>query len=309
MKPFDCVNRARKTLHALPLLLLALLFGVSCSTRHEVFDASGMFEATEVIVSAETGGKIMQLALQEGSLVESGTPVGYIDTMQLYLKKLQLYSTRMAVRSRMQDVPRQVAALQQQILAELRERERTENLIRMDAANRKQLDDINTRIAVLEKQMDAQKVSLTGANRALAEEGAALEIEIARIEDQIQKSRIISPISGTVLVKYAEEGELAVPGKGLFKVANVEQIFLRAYLSSSLLTQVKLGQEAVVWSDFGENERREYRGKVVWISDKAEFTPKTIQTRDERVNLVYAVKIAVKNDGYLKIGMYGEVKF
>lgn len=309
MKPFFLTIRTRPSLFPVILAVWLLLVGVSCSTRHEAFDASGVFEATEVMVSAEASGKIMQLRVEEGALVVRDSAVGYVDTMQLYLRKLQLLASRQAVQSRMQDVPRQVAALQQQILAEMRERERTENLLRMDAANRKQLDDITTRIAVLEKQMDAQKVSLTGANRALADEGAALEVEIARTEDQIRKSAILSPITGTVLVKYAEEGEYAMPGKGLFAVAKMDEIFLRAYLPSALLTKVQLGQEAVVWSDYGEQARREYRGRVAWISDKAEFTPKTIQTREERVNLVYAVKIAVKNDGFLKIGMYGEVKF
>lgn len=301
--------RTRPSLFPVILFFWLLVVGVSCSSHDEAFDASGMFEATEVTVSAETSGKIMKLGVEEGALVVRDSALGYVDTMQLYLRKIQLLASRQAVRSRMQDVPLQVAALQQQIITERRERERIENLIRMDAANRKQLDDSNSRISVLEKQMDAQKESLSGANRALAEEGAALEVEIARIEDQIWKSAILSPITGTVLVKYAEEGEYALPGKGLFTVANMEEIYLRAYLPSTLLTKVQLGQEALVWSDFGEQGRREYRGRVAWISDKAEFTPKTIQTREERVNLVYAVKIAVKNDGFLKIGMYGEVKF
>lgn len=285
-----------------------ILLLTACGKGNGDYDASGVFETTEVIVSAEANGKIMQLNFIEGQQVEQGKPLGYIDTVQLYLKKMQLLTNTSAVKSGRVDVPRQIAAIKQQIATQKNEQKRFENLVKANAANQKQLDDINAQILVLERQLTAQTELLENSNKNISEQSSGLEVQIAQINDQIQKSIISSPINGTILSKYAEQGELATQGRALFKVADIEHMFLRAYITASQLTQVKIGQAVKVYADFGEKEMKEYSGTITWISDKSEFTPKTIQTRDERANLVYAVKVAVKNDGYLKYGMYGELK-
>lgn len=286
--------------------ILCLLLS-ACGKGNGNFDASGTFEATEVIVSSEANGRITLLNLEEGQTLKAGEIVGYIDSTQLYLKKLQLQASTKSVKSREADITKQIAATKEQITKAEQERRRNENLLKSNASTRKQLDDIDSQIKVLKKQLEAQVSTLQRSNASVSEESSALQIQVAQIEDQLDKCRIVSPIDGTVLAKYAETGELAVQGKPLFKVADTENIYLRAYVIADQLTQLKLGQEVKVYADFGKDEQKEYAGKVTWISDKAEFTPKTIQTRDERANLVYAVKIAVKNDGYIKIGMYGEV--
>lgn len=285
-----------------------ILLLTACGKGNGDYDASGVFETTEVIVSAEANGKIMQLNFIEGQQVEQGKPLGYIDTVQLYLKKMQLLTNTSAVKSGRVDVPRQIAAIKQQIATQKNEQKRFENLVKANAANQKQLDDINAQILVLERQLTAQTELLENSNKNISEQSSGLEVQVAQINDQIQKSIISSPINGTILSKYAEQGELATQGRALFKVADIEHMFLRAYITASQLTQVKIGQAVKVYADFGEKEMKEYSGTITWISDKSEFTPKTIQTRDERANLVYAVKVAVKNDGYLKYGMYGELK-
>ncbi len=285
-----------------------ILLLTACGKGNGDYDASGVFETTEVIVSAEANGKIMQLNFIEGQQVEQGRPLGYIDTVQLYLKKMQLLTNNSAIKSGRVDIPRQIAAIKQQIATQKNEQKRFENLVRANAANQKQLDDINAQILVLERQLTAQTELLENSNKNISEQSSGLEVQIAQINDQIQKSIISSPINGTILSKYAEQGELATQGRALFKVADIEHMFLRAYITASQLTQVKIGQVVKVYADFGEKEMKEYSGTITWISDKSEFTPKTIQTRDERANLVYAVKVAVKNDGYLKYGMYGELK-
>lgn len=296
-----------KTIKITLLLTTTLLF-VACGNKNGDYDASGIFETTEVIVSAEANGKILGLTLEEGQIVEPDVPLGYIDTTQLYLKKMQLLASNQAVRSKQTDVPRQIAGIQQQIVTQKKEQARFENLVKSNAANQKQLDDINAQILYLEKQLAAQTEILVNSNKGISDESSSMQIQVAQLEDQIAKSIIKSPIKGTILSKYAELGELAVPGKPLFKVGDIENMILRIYITASQLTQLKVGQTVKVFSDLGENDRKEYSGTVQWISDKAEFTPKTIQTRDERANLVYAVKIAVKNDGYIKRGMYGEIK-
>ncbi|QIK59916.1 HlyD family efflux transporter periplasmic adaptor subunit [Dysgonomonas sp. HDW5A] len=296
-----------RTIKTTFLLAITFLF-VACGSKNGDYDASGIFETTEVIVSAEANGKILELNLEEGQIVNPDVPLGYIDTTQLYLKKMQLLASNQAVKSKQTDVPRQIAAIQQQIITQKKERTRFENLIKSNAANQKQLDDINAQILYLEKQLAAQTEVLMNSNRGVSEESSSMQIQVAQLEDQIAKSVIKSPIKGTILSKYAEQGELAVQGKALFKVGDIENMILRTYITASQLTQLKVGQTVGVFSDLGEADRKEYSGTVKWISDKAEFTPKTIQTRDERANLVYAVKIAVKNDGYIKRGMYGEIK-
>lgn len=285
-----------------------ILLLTACGKGNGDYDASGVFETTEVIVSAEANGKIMQLNFIEGQQVEQGKPLGYIDTVQLYLKKMQLLTNTNAIKSGRVDIPRQIAAIKQQIATQKNEQKRFTNLVKANAANQKQLDDINAQILVLERQLTAQTELLENSNKNISEQSSGLGVQVAQINDQIQKSIISSPINGTILSKYAEQGELATQGRALFKVADIEHMFLRAYITASQLTQVKIGQVVKVYADFGEKEMKEYSGTITWISDKSEFTPKTIQTRDERANLVYAVKVAVKNDGYLKYGMYGELK-
>jgi len=289
------------------IIIASLVFLYSCGKSNEQYDASGTFEATEIMVSSEASGKILQFGAQEGELLQPGNEIVLIDTLQLFLKKQQLLSSINALQSRRPEVNKQIAAVQQQIATAKTERQRAENLVKANAANQKMLDDINAQIVVLEKQLAAQKSTLDISNRGISDDVATMEIQVAQLDDQLLKCRIASPINGTLLVKYAQVGELAMPGKALFKVADMGSMILRAYITSDQLTQLKIGQTVKVFADFGEGTR-EYPGTVSWVSGKAEFTPKTIQTKNERANLVYAVKIAVKNDGYLKIGMYGQVK-
>lgn len=280
----------------------------SCGNGNGTYDASGVFEATEVIVSAKSTGELVQFDIQEGQSLEAGKQIGCIDTTQLYLKKLQLLANMKAVDSRHYNVSKQIASIQQQITTQKTEQKRYENLVKSNAANQKQLDDVNAQITLLEKQLAAQTETLENNNRSVSGESMGLEAQVAQIDDQIRKSIIFSPINGTVLSKYAEQGELAAQGRTLFKVADIANMNLRVYITADQLTALKIGQSVKVYADQGKSDRKEYPGTITWISDKAEFTPKTIQTRNERANLVYAVKIAVKNDGYIKKGMYGEIK-
>jgi HlyD family secretion protein len=296
-----------KTMHIV-LAGISVLVLAGCGSTKDTVDASGAFEATEILVSSEATGKILEFALAEGDELKAGDPVGRIDAVQLNLKKEQLLANIKGVESRRPDVEVQIAAIRQQIETAQTEKKRVQNLLKAEAANQKQLDDIDAQIATLEKQLDAQRTSLLSSSRGLTEDSLALELQIEQLDDQIAKCTIASPITGTVLVKYAQRGEVAVAGKALFKIADLEQMYLRAYITASQLTTVKLGDAVPVFADFGEKGSRAYTGKITWISDKAEFTPKTVQAKDERANLVYAVKVAVPNDGYLKIGMYGGIK-
>lgn len=286
----------------------AALILAACGNGSDQYDASGVFEATEVVVSAKSAGEIMQFDIQEGQDVTAGCQVGYIDTVQLHLRKEQLSASLKAVQSRHYNVDRQIAALRQQIETQKREQKRFEELVASNVANQKQLDDITAQVDMLEKQLAAQQETLSNNNSGISGESLSLKAQIAQIEDQIRKCVIASPIDGTVLAKYAEPGELAGQGRSLFKVADIGNLFLRVYITADQITELKIGQPVKVYADQGKSDRREYPGTVSWISDKAEFTPKTIQTRNERANLVYAVKVAVKNDGYIKRGMYGEIK-
>ena len=280
-----------------------------CRNSAEDFDATGTFEATEVIVSAEAAGKLIHFRADEGVQLTCGEEAGLIDTVQLHLQKLQLLANRKSVDTQRPDIGKQIAATRQQIAKAEQEKARVERLLQSNAANRKQLDDWNAEIALLNKQLEAQLSTLQNSTASLNEQSASVAIQVAQVEDKLQKSRIISPISGTVLAKYAEAGELASVGKPLFKIADVENMYLRAYITSKQLAEIKLGQQVTLYADFGDGERKPFEGTITWISDKAEFTPKTILTDDERANLVYAVKISFRNDGTAKIGMYGEVKF
>ena len=290
-------------------IISAMALLTACSGSDSKYDASGVFEVTEVMVSARVAGEIMDLDIDEGTEVTAGEPVGYIDTVQLYLQRLQLEANVKAAESRICDVEKQTAAIRQQITTQKKEQTRFENLVNANAGNRKQLDDITAAINLLEKQLDAQTETLINGNANAKAQAEALKAQIALTDDMISKSTIASPVDGTVMAKYVEKGELAVQGRTLFKVANINDMYLKAYITSGQITGLKIGQEVKVFADSGDSDRKEYRGVISWISDKAEFTPKTIQTRDERANLVYAVKIKVQNDGYIKRGMYGEVSF
>jgi HlyD family secretion protein len=270
--------------------------------------ASGAFEATEIVVSSQATGQIMQFDLTEGQRLEANQTVGFIDTLQLHLKKEQLLASMKAAGSRAYNVRLQMASLEQQIAKQQTELARFRNLQKAHAATEKQVDDIRSSIEILQKQLAAQAETLQKGNSSLSSEIDALQIQVEQVQDWIAKSIISSPASGTVLAKYAEQGELAAQGRALFKLADLNRIYLRAYITADQLTQLKLNQEVAVFADFGRKAMTEYKGTITWISDKAEFTPRTILTRNERANSVYAVKIAVPNDGYLKIGMYGEIR-
>lgn len=280
----------------------------SCGSSDKEFDATGIFEATEVTVSAEATGRLMAFDVTEGSRVNADRQVGLIDTIQLQLKAEQVGATRESFANQRPNVQAQVAATRQQLVKAQLERTRTAALLKDGAATRKQMDDADNAVRVLKSQLEAQVSMLNNSTRSLNSQMSGADIQRYQVLDQLKKCHITSPITGTILEKYAERGEFAVIGKPLFKVADVDQMYLRAYITSAQLAKVKVGQRVKVFSDYGTDTRKSYDGTVTWISSRAEFTPKTILTEDERADLVYAVKIAVKNDGYIKIGMYGEVK-
>ena len=287
---------------------IGLVLG-ACTSQEEQYDASGIFETTEVIVSAKGTGELQSFQVEEGQAVRQGEVLGWIDTLQLSLKDRQLAASLLATESKRLDEKRQVAHLRQQIENLQREKERFTTLLNAKATTAKQVDDIDYQIKVLQNQLVATQEQINSSNSSLSRQSESIQAQRAQMEDQIRNAMISSPITGTVLTKYAEQGEFAVPGKALFKVADVSQMKLRAYITADQLTQLQIGQAVAVYADRGITDRKRYAGRVVWIADKAEFTPKTIQTRNERANLVYAVKITVENDGFIKRGMYGEVRF
>lgn len=282
---------------------------VSCHNNDNDFDATGAFEATEILVSSEANGKIMELNIEEGDRLEAGAVRGYIDSTQLYYKKMQLMAGLRSVDIRKPDIRKQIASLEQQIATARSEQQRMENLVKAKAGNQKQVDDLVNNIRFLQKQLDAQYSTLNKTTGSADAEAESMLFQIMQLDDQLQKSRIVNPQTGTVLVKYAEPGEITATGKPLYKIADTGLLYLRAYVTADQLSQLKLGQTVRVFADYGKEDRKEYPGTITWISDKSEFTPKGIQTKDERANLVYAIKIAVKNDGLLKIGQYGETRF
>ena len=296
-----------KSRNLLGLCSLLALFS-ACGNGVPKYDATGTFETTEVLVSAEASGRLLYFDIEEGMLLKAGEEVGVVDTVQLYLTKLQLEASIKSVEEQRPDILKQVAATKEQISAAQRERNRVANLLKVGAANQKQLDDAEDQLEVLRKQLVAQNSTLSNSHQSLTWQSSSVGIQVAQVEDQLRKCHITSPITGTVLAKYAEAGELTAMGTPLFKVADTEQMYLRAYITSEQLSQVKLGQKVTVFSDYGTDEHKQYPGVVTWISDTSEFTPKTILTKNERANLVYAVKLAVHNDGLLKIGMYGGVE-
>ena len=287
-----------------------MVFATSCNRNKQQHDASGTFEATEVIISAEASGKVEVFNLKEGDRLTEGQPIGYIDSTQLYLKKMQLLAAQKAVVARRPDVAKQMAATREQINKATLEKARVENLFKDGAATQKQVDDADSQLRVLESTLDAQMNSLATSVNSLDEESGSFRIQIEQVDDLLAKCRIINPVAGTVLSKYTQAKEIVATGKPLYKIADMGAMFLRAYVVSGQLEKVAVGQDATVFIALSDGSSKSYPGKVAWISDKAEFTPKTIQTQDERQNLVYAVKIEVANtDGLIKIGTYGDVNF
>ena len=282
---------------------------ISCSDNKNEFDATGTFEAVETIIPAEAGGIIKELKIEEGNALKEGETVGYIDTIQLSLKRDQLLAQIRATQSRKPDIDSQLAVYREELRQAKIDQQRMQNLVKVDAATRKQLDDATTRVAVIQKQITALQKQLDISTTGIDDETQALKLQVSQIKDQLAKSKIVNKTNGTVLTKYTEVGEMATIGKPLYKIADLSTIILRVYITGDQLPAVKLNNKVKVFVDAANKTYKEYEGAVEWISDKAEFTPKTIQTKDERANLVYAVKVRVKNDGYLKIGMYGEIKF
>lgn len=281
----------------------------SCTEKEKEYDATGTFEATEVTVAAEQNGKLLQFDVNEGDRIVEGRQVALTDTVQLYLKARQIGATKLVYASQRPDMDKQVAATRQQLAKAREEYYRFAALVKDGAANRKNLDDARSQVQVLERQLEGQLSSLHTSTNSLNAQMGTTDVQKLQVADQLRKCHVTAPITGTVIEKYMERGEFASVGKPLFKMADLDHVFLRAYITSAQLKNVKIGQQVRVFADYGDNEKKEYPGKVTWISSQSEFTPKTILTDDERADLVYAVKIAVKNDGYVKIGMYGEAKF
>ena len=302
--------------------MFAAVLITGCNSNGNEFDASGTFEADETIVSSELPGKILSFNVEEGMHLMKDSIVGALDATSIGLQQEQVEASIGALSQKTSSAAEQVKLLQDQLSVQqtrldnlLHERTRIENLLKADAATGKQLDDINYQInaakkemAVTQQQINVQKNNVATQNRSILSEADPLRKRIAQLQDQAQRANIVNPVNGTVIAKYAEAGEVTSAGKALYKIADLSELNLRAYVTGVQLPTIKLGQQVKVLIDQGEKSYKEYQGTITWISDKAEFTPKTIQTKEERANLVYAIKVKVKNDGYLKIGMYGEVK-
>ncbi len=285
------------------------LFFIACTNSEKEYDATGTFEATEVTVAAEQSGALMKFDVNEGDEIALGQEVGLIDTTQIWLKIQQAGATKEVYQSQRPDMEKQIAATRQQLTKAKQDQQRYQELVADGAAPSKMLDDATNQVSVLQKQLDAQISSLSTQLSTLNSQLSTVDVQVSQLQDQLQKCHITAPIKGTVLEKYVEKGEFVATGKPLFKMADTEMMFMRAYVTSAQLKNIKVGQKAKVFADYGDGEKKEYEGTVSWISSRSEFTPKTILTDDERADLVYALKVAFKNDGYVKIGMYGEVKF
>ena len=287
----------------------AALLLTACGNSEKEYDATGTFEATETTISAEQNGTLLTFAINEGDEIEAGSEVGLIDTTQTWLKLQQARATQEVYQSQKPDMEKQTSATRQQLAKAQAEQQRYKELVADGAAPSKMLDDATNQVQVLQRQLAAQLSSLSTNTNALSKQMAATEVQIDQLRDQLRKCHIKAPLKGTVLEKYAERGEFVAVGKPLFKMADMEQVYIRAYVTSAQLQSIRAGQQVKVFADYGDGKKQEYDGTVSWISSRSEFTPKTILTDDERADLVYAVKVRVKNDGYIKIGMYGEVKF
>ena len=309
-KPHEYSPSSNKKRCGIGCICCLFLWGVvSCSTQEKEYDATGTFEATETTVFAEQSGALLTFNISEGDRITQGQEVGLVDTTQIWLKIKQLGATKQVYQSQKPDMQKQIAATRQQLAKAQQEQRRYQELVADGAAPSKMLDDAKSQVLLLQRQLDAQISSLNTQLSTLNSQQAATDVQVSQLRDQLSKCHVLAPISGTVLEKYVEQGEFVATGKPLLKVADTENMFIRAYVTSAQLQTVKVGQTVKVFADYGNGQKKEYDGTVSWISSRSEFTPKTILTDDERADLVYAMKVAIKNDGFAKIGMYGEVKF
>ena len=293
------------------IVMMATVLAVlaSCGQGEKEYDATGTFEATETTVSAEQSGTLMRLEVSEGDEIAQGKEVGLVDTTQLWLKIQQMGATKAVYQSQKPDMEKQIAATRQQLAKAREDEQRYKELVADGAAPSKMLDDASNQVKVLQRQLDAQISTLNTQLSTLNSQVSTVDVQVSQLRDQLQKCHVTAPMTGTVLEKYVQQGEFVATGKPLFKMADTQRMFIRAYVTSAQLQDIKVGQRAKVFADYGDGQRKAYDGTVTWISSRSEFTPKTILTDDERADLVYALKVAVKNDGYIKIGMYGEVAF
>ena len=281
----------------------------ACGRKERQYDATGVFEATETTVYAEQTGALLTFNVEEGDTVGQNREVGLIDTTQLWLKMKQAEAMKSVYQSQKPEQEKQIAVTRQQLAKAKQDQQRYKELVADGAAPAKMLDDANSQVEVLQRQLDAQLSSLRVNTNALDKQMDATDVQAEQLRDQIRKCHILVPAKGTVIEKYVERGEFVSAGKPLFKMADTENMFIRAYVTSAQLENIKTGQKATVFADYGNGGKKEYEGRVTWVSSRSEFTPKTILTDDERADLVYAVKVAIKGDGYVKMGMYGEVLF
>ena len=300
------MNMSRRIL-SFPIVIMSVLVLTACGTDKKEFDATGTFEATETTVFAEQSGALLTFGVNEGDSIAIATEVGVIDTIQTKLKIQQLSATKKVYQSQKPDTERQIAAIRQQLEKALQDEQRYKELVADGAVPSKMLDDASSQVKVLQKQLDAQISSLSTLHSSLNSQTAAADVQIEQLRDVLSKCHIVSPATGIVLEKYVEQGEFVSIGKPLFKIADTKNMYLRAYVTSVQLQNIRIGQKVKVLADYGDGQRKEYQGCISWISSRSEFTPKTILTDDERADLVYAVKVAIKNDGFVKIGMYGEL--
>ena len=289
------------------IIPLTAIMLASCHSTPD-YDATGIFEATTVTVSSETSGKILSLNISEGDSVAAGQNVATIDTVLLVLQRGQVESQQASTENSSPDIAAQAASLRSRIAHQQNECNRIARLLADGAATQKQSDDAEAELRTLRGQLEGLLSSLGKSRSSISDNAVALQYQKEQIEEQIAKSSIKAPGSGTVLQKYAEAGEFATPGRPLFKMADLNDIYLRSYFTASQLADIRIGQEVTVIADYGGDEQYEYPGTITWLAQESVFTPKSIQTKDSRANLVYAVKIAVKNDGRLKLGQYGEVR-
>ena len=290
------------------MLAVAALMLAACGNNEKEYDATGTFETTETTVFAEQSGRLMAFSVNEGDETDASVEVGLIDTTQIWLKIQQLDATKKVYNSQKPDMEAQIATTQQQLLKAQQEEQRYKELVTDGAAPSKMLDDASSNVKVLQKQLAAQQSALATSTRSLDKQSDMVDVQVRQLRDQLRKCHIVTPAKGTVLEKYVERGEFVAAGKPLFKIGDTQNMYMRAYVTSIQLQHIKLGQKVKVFADYGDGQKKEYDGTVTWISSRSEFTPKTILTDDERADLVYAVKIAIKNDGYVKIGMYGKLK-
>lgn len=279
-----------------------------CGGRDADFDACGQIDAVKVTVSAESGGKLVSLTVDEGDRLTRGEITGVVDSVQTFLQREELLRRREGALTRLTDIPVQMKPLEEQLANNEMDLERFKALLESNAGTRKQVEDMEAQIAIMKGKIAAQKQSYENGNAGIRNEIGTYDVQISKASDQLAKCRVVAPVSGTVLTKYAEEGEMVNVGQPLYQIADLADVFVRAYLSTSQLAGVKLGDKVTVIPDDGTDSPAHYEGTVTWISSDAEFTPKNIQTRDERADLVYAVKVAVRNDGALRLGMYAYVK-